>query len=112
MAGWFIPVLKAVLPHVGDIVGAAKPVFTRKPAQDGSTVQQQKQQIAELQSAVLQNGVNIKELATQLQTTVAALEQAAATAEGNLRRARILAASALGVSVIASALALFALLAR
>ena len=21
MAGWFIPVLKAVLPHVGDIVG-------------------------------------------------------------------------------------------
>ena len=37
MAGWFIPALKAVLPHVGDIVAAAKPVFTRKPAQDGST---------------------------------------------------------------------------
>jgi hypothetical protein len=61
---------------------------------------------------VLQNGVNIKELATQLQTTVAALEQAAATAETNLRRARILAASALAVSVIAMAAALFVLLAR
>lgn len=109
MAGWFIPALKAVLPHVGDIVAAAKPVFTRKPAQDGSTVQQQ---IAELQSAVLQNGVNIKDLATQLQSTVAALEQAAAAAEANLRRARILAASALGVSVIALAVALAALLAR
>jgi hypothetical protein len=109
MAAWLIPALKAVLPHVGDIIAAAKPVFTRKPAQDGSTVQQQ---IVELQSAVLQNGVNIKDLATQLQTTVAALEQAAAVAEANLRRARILAAAALALSVIALAVALFVLLAR
>ena len=109
MAAWFIPALKAVLPHVGDIVAAAKPVFTRKPAQDGSTVQQQ---IAELQSAVLQNGVNIKELATQLQSTVAALEQAAALAETNLRRARLVAGSALGLSVVSLAVALFVLLSR
>jgi len=33
MAAWFIPALKAILPHVGTIVGAAAPVFTRKTAE-------------------------------------------------------------------------------
>jgi hypothetical protein len=28
VASWLIPALKAVLPHVGDILSAAKPVFT------------------------------------------------------------------------------------
>jgi hypothetical protein len=30
MAVWFIPVLKAILPHVAVIVSAAVPVFTKK----------------------------------------------------------------------------------
>ena len=30
MPSWLIPALKAVLPHVGTIVDAARPVFTRK----------------------------------------------------------------------------------
>ena len=30
MAGWLIPALKAMLPHVGDIISAAKPVLTKK----------------------------------------------------------------------------------
>jgi len=36
MAGWLIPALKAVLPHVGDIVAAAKPVFTKKKPEAGA----------------------------------------------------------------------------
>jgi hypothetical protein len=80
---WLIPALKAVLPHVATIVSAAAPVFTMK----GAAVEQQ---IAELQTAASQNAANIKELAEQLRTTVAALEQAAADAETRLRRSLLL----------------------
>ena len=34
MASWLIPALKAVLPHVGDIVSYAMPAFTRKKPDD------------------------------------------------------------------------------
>jgi hypothetical protein len=94
MAAWLIPALKAVLPHVGTIVSAAAPVFTKK----GADVQQQ---IAELQAAASQNATNIKELAEQLRTTVAALEQAASVAEANLRRALLLCRVALATSIVA-----------
>jgi len=85
MAGWLIPTLKAILPHVSDVVSAVKPVFTRRKvemtqASGGDLVQQQ---IAELQAAAAQNADHIKELAAQLQSTVAALEQA-----GRARAAR------------------------
>jgi hypothetical protein len=30
MAGWLVPALKAVLPHVGTIIAAAGPVFTKR----------------------------------------------------------------------------------
>ena len=96
---WLIPALKAVLPHVGTIVSAAAPVFTKK----GADVQQQ---ITELQSAASQNAANIKELAEQLRTTVAALEQAASIAEARLRRALLLCKIAIAVSVVALAAAL------
>src|SRR4051812_50229442 len=96
MAGWLIPALKAVLPHVGDILSAAKPAFTkRKP--DGDLVQQQ---IAELQAAVSQQAGHIKELAPQLQSTASALEQAALLAEQRLGRSLIFTpvVAALGVT--------------
>jgi hypothetical protein len=32
MATWLIPALKAVLPHIGSIISAASPVFTKKKA--------------------------------------------------------------------------------
>ena len=107
MAPWLIPALKAVLPHVGAIISAASPVFTKKRTDanaDKTALLQQ--QVSELQSAVSQNAANIKELAAQLQSTVAALEQAALTAEANLRRTRLLCVA----SVIFSAIALFAAL--
>jgi hypothetical protein len=98
MASWLLPALKAILPHVGSIVDAAKPVFTRKKLESGTDVQQQ---IAELQSAVLQNAEHVKELAEQLQSTVAALEQSAIIAESRLRRATLSASIALAISVAA-----------
>ncbi len=106
---WLIPALKAVLPHVGDIVAAAKPVFTKKRPEPGAPPgEAQQQQIAELQAAVSQNAEHVRELAAQLQSTVAALEQAAALADSRLRRATIIAAVAAAFSVSALFIALVA----
>jgi len=112
MPAWLIPALKAVLPHVGTIVSAAAPVFTRKNAHaapDQTTLQQQ---ITELQAAASGNDAHIKELAAQMQRTVETLEQAAALAESRHRRilllciaAGILSASALGVALFGLAAA-------
>jgi len=94
MPAWFIPALKAVLPHIGTIISAAAPVFTRKNADAVA--------ITELQSAASQNAANIKELAEQLQSTVAAVEQAASIAEAKIRRT-------LFVCVVAAVLATISL---
>ena len=52
MAAWFIPALKAILPHVGTIVGAAAPVFTRKGTEkEADPLVLVGKQIAELQAA-------------------------------------------------------------
>ncbi len=63
MAAWFLPALKAVLPHVGAILAVAKPVFTRKSPETANQAQLLQQQIGELQSAAAQNADNIKALA-------------------------------------------------
>jgi hypothetical protein len=110
MAPWLLPVLKAVLPHVKTIYDTAAPVFTKKRVEavpDPSVVQQQ---IAELQGAAAQNAAHVKELAAQLQSTVAALEQAAGLAEHRLRRATIIAAVAAAFSASALFIALLAVL--
>ncbi|MEA3192933.1 MAG: hypothetical protein QOD26_1266 [Betaproteobacteria bacterium] len=110
MAGWLIPTLKAILPHVSDVVSAVRPVFTRKKveaaASGGDLLQQQ---IAELQAAASQNADHIKELAAQLQSTVSALEQGAALAEARLRRAVVMCAVAMAISVVSLFVALAAL---
>ena len=107
MPSWLIPALKAVLPHVGDIVSAAKPVFTRKKTEAADV---QLQQIAELQAAASQNADNIKELAEQLQSTVAALQTSAALAESRLRRATLFSAIAFAISFAALLVSAFTLL--
>jgi multidrug resistance efflux pump len=102
MASWIIPALKAVLPHVKTIYDTAAPVFTKKKADavpDPMTLLQQ--QIAELQSAAAQNTAHVKELAAQLQSTVAALQEAAQLAEHRLRRVTIIAAVAGALSLVA-----------
>ncbi len=86
MAVWFIPALKAILPHVGTIVSAAIPVFTKKNTDAAANQALLQQQITELQSAASQNALHIKELAAQLQSTVAALEQAASITAARQQR--------------------------
>lgn len=109
MAGWWIPALKAVLPHVGDIVAAAKPVFTKKRLEPGAPPGDAQQQIAELQAAVSQNAEHVRELAAQLQSTVSAIEKGAELAESRLRRAVLFCAVAVAFSVFALGVALIGL---
>jgi uncharacterized protein YlxW (UPF0749 family) len=108
MPAWFIPALKAVLPHVGTIVSAAAPVFTRKNAEaapDQTALLQQ--QISELQAAASANDAHIKELAAQIQKTVETLEQAAALADSRHRRTLILGVAASILSLISVCAVLF-----
>ena len=111
MPSWLLPAVKLILPHVGNIVAAAKPVFTKRKAaaapEHGSVVQQQ---IAELQAAATDNATHVKELAEQLRLTVAALEQGAADAELRMRRVYRLAVIAGALSLVACAISLYALL--
>jgi hypothetical protein len=111
MPAWLWPAVKMILPHVGNIVAAAKPAFTRKaadPQEEGEVVQQQ---IAELQSAASQNASHVKELAEQLRLTVAALEQGALDTERRFRRAYAFAATAALLSLVAIGVALYSALA-
>jgi len=72
MAIW-LPVLKAALPYVGNIVAAAVPVFTSRKEQDASA-ELMTRQIAELQEAVTKNAESLKVLAAQVEKTLTALE--------------------------------------
>jgi hypothetical protein len=110
MAAWLWPAVRLILPHVGNIVAAAKPAFTRKaadPQEQGAVVQQQ---IAELQAAASQNAGHITELAEQLRLTVAALEQGAVDTEKRMQHTVQLAMGALGISIAALAVALYSLM--
>ncbi len=102
MAMWLIPALKAVLPHIGKIISATAPAFTKKgaaPTTDQTQLLQQ--QISELQAAATQNATHVKELAEQLQRTVAAIEEAASVAKTRHQRAWQLSLAAIVISVIA-----------
>ena len=112
MASWLIPALKAVLPHVKTIYDTAAPVFTKKKVEavPDPTQQLLQQQIGELQAASAQNTAHVKELAAQLQSTVAALQEAAQLAEHRMRRVTILASVAGALSLCALAVAAFAIL--
>ncbi|MGB9093014.1 MAG: hypothetical protein WCB93_02765 [Gallionella sp.] len=112
MPGWLLPAIKTVLPYVGTIVSAAAPVFTRKSG-DAAANQTAllQQQITELQAAASANDAHIKELAVQLQNTVAALEKGATLAERRHQWVLVFAILAVMISVFALATALYLLLA-
>lgn len=107
MPAWLIPALKAVLPHVGTIVSAAAPVFTRKNANAVANQATLQQQITELQTAASENDAHIKELAAQIQNTVEVLEKAAALAENRHRRLLALCIAGALLSAAALCVALF-----
>ncbi len=113
MPAWLIPALKAVLPHLGTVVSAAAPVFTKKSA-DAAANQMVllQQQITELQAAASANDAHIKELAQQIKSTVEVLERGAALAESRHRQNFLLGIVALVASVAALCAMLFLLLVR
>ena len=101
MPAWLMPVLKSVLPHVGTIISAAAPVFTRKSSDAANQAALLQQQVTELQSAASANDAHIKELATQMRHAVQALEKETALAEKRYRQATVLGVSSLIVSIVA-----------
>lgn len=101
MATWLIPALKAVLPHIGTIISATGPAFTKKSTEaTPDQTQLLQKQISELQLAASQNAKHVKELAEQLQRTVAAIEQAALVAEAKHQRAWQISLAAIALSAI------------
>ena len=113
MPAWLIPALKAILPHVGTIVSAAAPAFTKKSADAvASQTMLLQQQITELQAAASENDAHIKELAAQIQNTVQALEKAASLAERRHQRILVFCIAATVLSVTSLCTALFILVAR
>lgn len=110
MASWIIPALKAVLPHVKTIYDTAAPVFTKKKVEAVPDPTLLQQQIAELQAAAAQNTAHVKELAAQLQSTVAALQEGAQLAEHRMRRVTILASIAGALSLCALVVSAIAIL--
>ena len=113
MPAWLIPALKSVLPHVGTIVSAATPVFTRKSA-DAAANQALllQQQISELQVAAFENDAHIKELALQMQHAVEALEKETSLAGKRHQRIMLICIVAIILSIAALGTALIILLAR
>lgn len=113
MAAWLIPALKAVLPHIGTIISTAVPAFTkRKTDAVANHALLLQQQIAELQSAASLNAAHIKELAEQLQSTVATLELAELIAQENLRRVFLFCLVATVLSAIALCVAVYIIFVR
>ncbi len=113
MPAWLIPALKAVLPYVGDIVSAAKPVFTKKTA-DAVEAQPTllQQQITELQAVASANDAHIRGLAEQIQRTVETLEKGASLAEARHQRLLGLCIVAVVLSAASFCVALLALISR
>lgn len=110
---WLLPALELIGPHLGTILKAATPAFTKKnAAKELSPETLVQQQIVELQSAASKNAENITALAAQLQNTVAALSQAAELAQNRLRRSLLIGTSACALSSVALCVALVAALSR
>lgn len=108
MAIW-LPVLKASLPYITQIVTSAIPAFTSKtsPTKSAEIIPTQ---IAELQSAVTQNAESVKALALQLKGTIEGIDAGAARLEREIRSLRRLVWIATLLSLLASAVALWVLL--
>lgn len=113
MPAWLIPALKAVIPHLGTIVSAAAPAFTRKTGESATThATLLQQQVTELQAAASANDAHIKALAAQIKTAVEALEAGVVLAERRHQRMQILCIAAIVFSVTATCAALFVLFTR
>ena len=110
---WLLPALELIGPHLGKVLKAATPAFTKKSAaKELGPEALVQQQIVELQSAASRNAENIAELASQLQNTVKALGEAAELTHERLRRAVLVATIACALSGVALCVALVGALNR
>jgi len=107
MAAW-LPLFKASLPYITQIVSAALPAFTARSGdkQDEMTAQQ----IAELQAAVTHNTEYLKTLAKQLQDTIEGVDTAAIRLQKELALYRRIAMSSVVLAAAALAIAAWALM--
>lgn len=107
MAAW-IPLLKAALPYVTQIVATAVPAFTSKP-DPGQSNEVVAQQIAELQSAATQSAESIHVLAEKLQQTIEGIDGAAMNLQKQLRFYKRLMYASLSFSTAALVVAVVAI---
>jgi len=107
MAAW-LPVIKASLPYVTQIVTAAIPAFTSKPP-NATPDEIVPKQIEELQAAVTHNAEAVKSLATQLKDTLEVLEQSGRRLETELARQRRMTLLAVLIAVVSAAIAITAI---
>jgi len=101
MAAW-IPILKASLPYLTQIVATTIPAFTSKPDASKADPVTAKQ-IAELQKAATHNAETIRVLAEKLQQTIEGVDQAAAELQKQNSRLK----NALILSTTLAVIALF-----
>lgn len=106
----WIPLLKASLPFVTQIVTSAIPAFTAKPAAAVKTDDLTAQQITELQTAVTHNAESIKVLAEKLQLTIQGIDQAAVSLQKEIVYFKRLAFGSICVAGFSLVLAVLALL--
>lgn len=104
MAGW----IAIAAPYIPEIIKLARPLFTRNSSKEKS-IEVVAQQIAELQTAAIQNAESIKIIASEMQHTIEALQTGATKLEKKLEQARMLLIIAVTVSVLAFCVAVFAL---
>lgn len=102
MPAWFA----IAAPYIPEIIKIARPLFTRNNPKEKS-IEVVTQQIAELQTAVIQNAESIKLLATEMQHTIEALQKASAELGKKLERARVLLIISVTTSVLAFCVAIY-----
>jgi hypothetical protein len=110
MAAW-LPLIKASLPYVTQIVTAAIPAFTSKPS-SGKSDDVIPKQISELQSAVTHNAESVRALATQLKQTIEGIDVGAEKLQQELRAIRWLAVVAVVLAVVAVCVSVWALVGK
>lgn len=107
----FLPALKIALPYITQIVTAAVPMFTSKPA-SGKQDEIIPQQIRELQDAVTHNAESVKGLATQWKGTIEGIDAAAGRMQQEIVMLKRLVYCSTAIALVASLLAVIAVVGR
>ena len=106
MAVPWLTVGRLVLNNLDSIIGVVRPALTRKRIEAvANQADIVNQQITELQTAAATNAEQIRELAEQLKNVVTALDDAAQSVAVERARTRRFALAAIGLAILAIAIA-------